>query len=224
MNIKCKRNFIITGVLLLLFIVFTITVTLVDVRAIGPEQSSVGLAAINDFMRQLTGVNLFWYDVTEVLGNVALLFAVGFAILGLYQLIRRRSLWKVDRRLLLMGVFYIVIILCYVFFEFFIINYRPVILSTGLEASYPSSHTMMATCIMATAIMEFNALPGLRKALRFTLSGVAAVLMAVIIIGRLFSGIHWFTDILGGLLLSGALVMLYYSAISCVEAGQSAAK
>lgn len=97
-------------------------------------------------------------------------------------------------------------------------------MSTGLEASYPSSHTMMATCIMATAIMEFNALLGRRKALRFVLDGIATVLMAVIIIGRLISGVHWFTDIFGGLLLSSALVMLYYSAVSCMETGQARAK
>lgn len=217
MEHKSKRNFRITGALGLLFAAFTAIVATVDVRPIGPEQSSVGLAALNRFAAGLLGVNQLWYDITEWLGAAAVLFALGFAVLGLCQLIRRRSLWKVDPRILLLGAFYIVVALAYLFFERVIINYRPVILEAGLEASYPSSHTMIAICILGTAVMQFDHYLREEKVWLVIMDSVTALLMAVTVIGRLLSGVHWFTDIVGGVLLSSALIMLYASAVSYVE-------
>ena len=34
------------------------------------------------------------------------------------------------------------------------------------------------------------------------------------IMGRLISGVHWFTDIIGGILISSFLLMLFYSLIN----------
>ena len=77
---------------------------------------------------------------------------------GLFQLVTRRSIWKVDVPILVLGAFYGILAACYVFFEVVVINYRPVILTQGpvLEASFPSSHTMASICIMATAMIEFH--------------------------------------------------------------------
>ena len=217
MEYKSKRNFRITGALGLLFAAFTATVATVDVRPIGPEQSSVGLAGLNQFVAGLLGVNPLWYDITEWLGAAAVLFALGFATLGLCQLIRRRSLWKVDARILLLGAFYMVVALVYLFFELVIINYRPVILDAGLEASYPSSHTVIAICIFGMAIMQFHHYLRGKTVWLVIFDSATALLMAVTVIGRLLSGVHWFTDIVGGALLSSALIMLYASALSYVE-------
>ena len=217
MEYKSKRNFRITGALGLLFAAFTATVATVDVRPIGPEQSSVGLAGLNQFVAGLLGVNPLWYDITEWLGAAAVLFALGFATLGLCQLIRRRSLWKVDARILLLGAFYMVVALVYLFFELVIINYRPVILDAGLEASYPSSHTVIAICIFGTAIMQFHHYLRGKTVWLVIFDSATALLMSVTVIGRLLSGVHWFTDIVGGALLSSALIMLYASALSYVE-------
>lgn len=212
-----KRNFMITGLLFLLFAGFTLAAKAVDVRAIGPENSSVGFAAINQFVFNLFGVNLIWYEITDWLGLAALLFAFGFALLGLFQLIKRKSLLKVDFSILALGVFYILVIALYVLFEIVIINYRPIILYAGLEASYPSSHTMIVICIMATAMLQFHRLFALHKTWLVILDSISILLMAVTIGGRLISGVHWFTDIIAGMILSSALVMLYYSIVTAAE-------
>lgn len=201
----------------MLFSIFTVIVTTVDVKPIGPEQSYVGLASLNQFVFELFGVNLLWYTITDWLGVVAILFAFGFAALGLIQLIKRKSLLKVDLSILILGAFYVLVIAFYLIFENVIINYRPIILHTSLEASYPSSHTMIVICIMATAMLQFHRLLAKHRTWLVVLDCISVLLIAVTIGGRLISGVHWFTDIVAGIILSSALVMLYYSVITHTE-------
>lgn len=205
------KSWMITGLLFVLFAGFTIAVSAADVQPIGPEQSEVGLAAVNQFVFQKLGVNMQWYHLTEWLGMAVLTVPLCFAAMGLQQLIRRKSLWKVDAPLLLLGVFYALVAACCVLFEKVVINYRPVVLGEGLEASYPSSHTLLAVCVMASAAMT------IRRPLRLPGKAICAAIIAVTVLGRLLSGVHWFTDIIGGVLLSAALVMLYRSSLLHIQ-------
>ena len=206
---KKNRKLFWVGVgLLAVFVLWTILVCFVDVRAIGPEGSSVGFAALNGFVHELTGVNLFLYNITDWLGIVPIAVALGFAILGLVQLIKRKSLWKVDHSILALGVFYIVVMAAYIFFEVVVINYRPTLIDGYLEASYPSSTTMLIMCVMPTTAMQLNVRiknTVLRQCAVITIVAFTAFM----VIGRLISGVHWITDIIGGALLSAGLVMLY---------------
>lgn len=212
-----RHSFLMTGVCFLLFLGFTVLVSVADVRPVGPEGSAVGLATLNAWAAERIGVHMLWYQITNVLGVVALLTAGCFGLLGLTQLAQRRSLWKVDVQILLLGAFYVLLAVCYLFFEKLIINYRPVILEGGLEASYPSSHTMLTVCIMATAIMELRRLLAQKEALCRVLTAAAFIVMVVTVIGRLLSGVHWLTDIIGGLLLSVTLMLLYASFVRVSE-------
>lgn len=214
-----RISFIVTGALFSLFVMLTIMLMYVDIQTVGPEGSCVGFATVNKWASDLLGVNMLLYNFTDWLGVVAILFALGFAILGLIQLIEKKSLRRVDHSFLMLGAFYLLVIAAYVFFELHIVNYRPILIQNVLEASYPSSTTMLILCVMPTAIMQFNHLIKGRTA-RITVNTVCAVFAAVAVVGRLLSGVHWFTDILGGVLLSSAFVMLYYSVDNYIESKQ----
>ena len=216
METKNTKNFIISASLLITFILFTLMVKLIDVKPIGPQESSVGFAALNGWLHDLLGVNMPLYNITDWASILAILITFGFAVLGLCQLVKRRHLFKVDSSILVLGGFYIVVFVAYLFFEFFIVNYRPVLINGFLEASYPSSTTMLVMCIMPTAMMQFSRLITNTKARKIVNISCGAF-TGLMVIGRLLSGVHWFTDILGGTLLSTALVMSYFSVNKFIE-------
>ncbi len=199
----------------LIFVLWTVFVRFVDVRDIGPEGSSVGFATLNGFVHELTGVNWFLYTVTDWLGLVPIAVALGFAILGLVQLIKRKSLWKVDCSILVLGVFYVVVMAVYIFFEAVVVNYRPTLIDGYLEASYPSSTTMLVMCVMPTAAMQLKLRIKNTIVRRFMIIAIVTF-TAFMVIGRLASGVHWITDIIGGAWISAGLVMIYYSVINIV--------
>lgn len=210
MKSKNIKNFVISAGLLISFVLFTLLVKYIDVKSIGPQQSSVGFATINAWVHELTGENMTLYNITDFASILAILIALGFAILGLCQFIKRRSLLKVDSSILVLGGFYMLVFGAYLFFEFCIVNYRPILIDGVLEAAYPSSTTMLVMCIMPTAMMQFSRLIKNNKA-KNIVNIFCGVFTGLMVVGRLLSGVHWFTDILGGALLSTALVMLYFA-------------
>lgn len=221
---RVRNNFIITGVLFLIFILYTVLVMVVDVRAIGPQGSEVGFASVNKFfLDTIGGYHSLPYEISDVLGKIALAVVAAFAVVGLVQLIQRKSILKIDSSILVLGCYYVVVMASYVFFEVFIVNYRPVILEGSLEASYPSSHTVLVCCVMTTAIMQCIRLIK-NTVIRNAAVIVSGLMIVVMIVSRLLSGVHWFSDIIGGILLSAALVWLYYSTVKYIYARQKKAK
>lgn len=207
---RIRKNLIVSMCLLVAFVLWTVAICFLDVRAIGPQGSFVGFAGINGFVHNLTGVHWGLYNITDWLGLVPIFVCMGFSILGLIQWIKRKSICKVDHEILILGGFYIITIGAYLLFESVVINYRPVLIGGILEASYPSSTTMLVMCVMPTAIMQFgNRIKN--KGLRNIIAVAIITFIAFMVIGRLICGVHWFTDIVGGALLSAGLVMMYHS-------------
>ena len=208
-----RKSFCIGVGLLALFVLWTVALHFVDVRAIGPEGSSVGFATLNKLIHNSTGVHMMLYTITDWLGLVPICLIMGFGVLGLCEWIKRKNLFKVDCNILVLGGFYIVVMAIYIFFEMFVVNYRPILINGYLEASYPSSTTMLVMCVMPTAIMQFNARiknSGFKKCVNILITAF----IAFMVIARLLSGVHWFSDIIGGAVLSGGLVMIYYSIVN----------
>ncbi len=208
MTDRRKACCLLTAVSAVLFAALILCVTLVDVRPIGPLDSRVGLATLNAAARDRIGTSAIWYTLSSLCGYLSLASAVGFACLGLYQWITRKRLRRVDRDLYLLAAFYALVLMAYLFFEVVVINHRPVLSDGTLEASFPSSHTVLALCFLGAAIPRLAT--RLRKRPWRTLSVTAcALVMALAVISRTLSGVHWLTDILGGLLLSGVLLGAY---------------
>ena len=207
---KNKGNLLFAGISGLSAALLIVLIRFVDVRPIGPEGTSIGLSHLNQSVFDCFGVNMLWYEITDWLGVAAVITAFIFAMAGFVQLIKRRSLLKVDRPILALGGLYIVVIGLYVLFEIEVVNYRPIIMpdSTRPEASFPSSHTMLVCVIMGSAVMLLGRyIRG--KALCRVLQILCAAIIGVTVIGRLISGVHWFTDIVGGILISAALLALF---------------
>ena len=151
-----RKNVLISLCLLISFVLWTFMVSCFDVNIIGPLGSEVGFSTINEFVHNLTGVNMSLYILTDWLSLIPLGFVVGFCIIGIIQWYKRRSIFDIDYNILALGGFYIIVMISYLLFEVVVINYRPVLIDGGLEASYPSSTTMLVICVMSTTVMQLN--------------------------------------------------------------------
>lgn len=197
--------------IMVVFGLWTLAVQTIDVQAIGPQGSLVGVSTVNGWVHQFTGVHMMLYNITDWLSLVPVLFVLGFAVAGLMQWIRRRKLSKVDHSILALGGFYLAVMVAYIFFEIVVVNYRPVLIDGVLEPSYPSSTTMLVMCVMITAMIDLG--ERIRNGvLRCSVTAAIFGFTTFMVIGRLLSGVHWITDIIGGVLLSVGLVWLYCAA------------
>ena len=200
-----RKNILISVTLLIAFILFTILVKFVDVSSIGPNSSNVGFSTLNSFILKKVGINMVFYKITEVLGIIPILIAVLYGIKGTIQLIKRKNLFKVDYEIIILGIFYIITIMIYLFFEKLIINYRPALMDGKLEASYPSSHTMISIFICMSAVIVNRYLIK-NNNINKRLNIIILIIMVLIVVGRIISGVRWISDILGGLLISAFLI------------------
>ena len=205
---KKKKILLYTTIsLLFVSIIYTIIVKNVGVQAIGPNGTKVGLAGINGYIHNKLGLNMFWYKLTKYLEVLPFLIILFYGCIGLKQLINGKSLKKVDKRLIILGIYYVLVGVTYVLFEKIIINYRPVLLKGELEASYPSSHTMLAITVCFSSLLLSKYYIKNKKT-RTICNNTTTILMIALVIGRLLSGVHWFTDIVGGIIISAFLVSL----------------
>ena len=212
MKTERQRKICWAVIFLIAFVIWTVLVRFVDVQGIGPHGSKVGFATINGAVRNLIGVNWALYTVTDWLGLVPLIFVAGFGILGLVQWIKRKSFIKVDRSLLVLGGLYMFVMGLFLFLEKCVVNYRPVLVDGILEASYPSSTTLLTMGVVPTAISQLKNRIINQTLKRFVVL-VLVLFAAFMVIGRLLSGVHWLSDIIGGALLSIGLIFLHEAII-----------
>ena len=201
------------GVLwLVMFGIWTVLIRMVDVQCAGETGTAIGFATFNIGFHRLTGVHMEIYTATDWLGLIPIFVCILFACIGVLQLITRRSLWKVDHDILLLGGYYVIVIGCYLLFEMIPVNYRPILIEGRMEASYPSSTTLLVLSVMPTLNVQimhrWKHMRGMRV-LRF----LTTLFSLGMVIGRLVSGVHWLTDIVGAVFLSAGLFEVYQAAV-----------
>ena len=217
MSCEFPRKELLTGVAFLAaFALWTGLVQCVDVQPVGQNDTDIGFATFNVWFHGLTGVHMGIYTVTDWLGLVPIAVCLCFGALGAVQLVQRRSLLRVDADLLLLGTYYIVVILCYLVFEMIPINYRPIPIDGIMEASYPSSTTLLVLSVMPTLKFQVDRRAESPRA-RIAATVFVVVFSAFMVLGRLVAGVHWATDIAGAVLLAAGLFMLYRSAVAFAD-------
>ena len=199
-------------ILIAAFAVWTILIQIIDVQPLGQNGTNIGFAAFNCWFHKLTGVHMSIYIITDWLSLIPVFVCMGFAGMGLFQLIKRRSLFKVDYDIIFLGIYYVIVIAGYLLFEMFPVNYRPILIEGIMEASYPSSTTLLVLCVMPTLAEQSN-----RRFKNTTIRKIINIFITCfsvfMVLGRLLCGVHWFTDIVGGILLSFGLFCIYKSAV-----------
>ncbi|MBO7519743.1 MAG: phosphatase PAP2 family protein [Clostridia bacterium] len=211
---RTKSKYILPAVSFILFIILIVLLKTANVQNTGIGNTKIGLYSLNLAAKEFIGTNAAWYKITKITGLLSIASGGIFALLGLWQLIKRKSLLKVDREILALGGLYILTGGIYVLFEKIIINYRPLIMEgeTLPEASFPSSHTVLAVVVLGSIFILLNKYIK-NKPLFYTLKSLCAALAVITVIGRMLSGVHWLTDILGGFILSVCLLSLFYAFI-----------
>ena len=210
-----KKKSLLCIILFILSVVFTLLVVKFDVKSVGVNGTNIGFSGLNTFIFNKIGTSNIWYTITELLGYIALILVFIYGLYGAYDLIKKKSILKVNSRIIILGVFYIIVFGLYILFENIIINYRPVLVDGTLEASYPSSHTLLSICVFGSSILINKKLFANKR-----ISPVNIILIFMIIvtvIGRLLSGMHWFTDIIGGVLISSFLLTAFNLCINNIK-------
>lgn len=215
-NMKKNKIFYVSIISFIVALIYIVLLKTVDVQSIGPKNSSVGFAHFNNWFLQTIGTNDTCYKITKYLGLLPFLLVGYYGFVGLKQLLNKKDINKVDKKLILLGIFYILVGATYIFFEKVIINYRPVLMDGELEASFPSSHTMLGIVIMGSTFIiidKYIKNESICKSVRI----VSILILIAIVFGRLFSGVHWLTDILGGVLISSALLFIFSAVIGALN-------
>ena len=216
MKRKGKTSLLTAITFLIGFLLWTLLILCVDVQAVGPNGTKVGFAALNLYFHRLTGVHMTIYTITDWLGLVPIVICLCFGVLGVIQTVRQRSVLRVDPDIILLGMYYILVILCYTIFEMVPINYRPILINGVLEASYPSSTTLLVLSVMPTLKFQIDRrakVPFVRN-----ITSIFVIAFSVfMVIGRLIAGVHWATDIVGAVLLSMGLFFLYQYCVNWID-------
>ena len=206
---KDNRKRALLGIVsLVAFVLWTILIQHIDVQRVGPHETDIGFATFNVWFHQMTGVHMLIYTITDWLGLVPIIICMCFGLMGFVQLVKKRSLLKVDPDILLLGVYYVLVILSYLIFEMVPINYRPILIDGNLEASYPSSTTLLVLSVMPTLKYQVDRRI-VNSVFKNAIAIFAIVFSAFMVIGRLVSGVHWATDIIGSVFLSSGLFLIY---------------
>lgn len=210
-----KRNVFISITLFIIMTLFTALVCFYDVKPLGINKTDIGFSSLNTYIFNELGTNYLWYKLSEVLGIVALILVFIYGAIGTIDLIKKKNIFKVDKKIILLGIFYIIVFGLYIIFDKVIINYRPILVEGVLESSYPSSHTLLSIFVFGSSLLINKYLFPVKKIK--IVNCILFAMMILTVIGRLLSGMHWFTDIVGGILIASFLLYVFKICLNLIN-------
>ena len=210
-----KRNVFISITLFIIMTLFTALVCFYDVKPLGINKTDIGFSSLNTYIFNELGTNYLWYKLSEVLGIVALILVFIYGVIGTIDLIKKKNIFKVDKKIILLGIFYIIVFGLYIIFDKVIINYRPILVEGVLESSYPSSHTLLSIFVFGSSLLINKYLFPVKKIK--IVNCILFAMMILTVIGRLLSGMHWFTDIVGGILIASFLLYVFKICLNLIN-------
>ena len=215
---EMKKGLCITIISFTLFIVLFILLKTVDVKEVG-----------------LYGLNHTYYHeynkvldiISDVIFYIVLafnIFLIGFVI---YKMVKKKE--KIDYKFLVYVLVLSLGIIIWLLFDYvFKINNRPNIIDGKVEASFPSTHVLLTTYIMLSSpyiFLKMDGKKGLENQNKLGFEEIITIIfmaiMLVMVILRLYSGMHWLTDCVAGLLLGIFLFGIYYLIISIIKSKES---
>ena len=149
-----------------------------------------------------------WDLITNIILIISILTLAAFAVLGLYQWITRKSFKKVDPELLWFPLPLALMVITYLIFEMFPVNFRP---NGSGESSFPSTHVMIvATIFFAVMLILPRYIED--KTIRVILNIIMVVLIGLTTFGRVEANMHWPIDVIGGIAFAFAFSGIYHFA------------
>jgi len=217
---KKGKRWLFLGILFMVaFIIWTLLIQKVDIQPLGVNGTNIGFSKINCWFHQLTGVHMEIYYITDWLGFIPIFICMIFGGVGIVQLMKRKKLLKVDCDIIFVGIYYVIVMFCYLIFERRPINYRPLLIEGFMEASYPSSTTLLVLCVMPTLVEQVDR--RLNGVILKVIIKVFVICFSVFMVfGRLISGVHWLTDIIGAIMLSFGLFCIYKASVLLYYKGE----
>ena len=207
-----KRLLLVGCILVLGFLVWTALIQTVDVEPMGQNGTDIGFATFNSLFHKLTGVHMTLYTITDWLGLIPVFVCMTFGGIGLIQVFQRKSIFKVDLDIIFLGIYYVIVVSAYLIFEMIPINYRPILIEGFMEASYPSSTTLLVLSVMPTLNFQVNQRIK-NTPVRKIICIMTSIISVFMVMGRLVSGVHWVTDIAGSIMLSFGIFYIYKAVV-----------
>lgn len=172
---------------------------------------------MNDAIFDFFGTNKTFDRISDILLVVMLAIVAGFALSGLAQLIKRKKFKKVDSEIVSMIPSLLLLVAIYFLFDkVWVLNYRPILVNGVAEASFPSTHTLIAVTVLGMTMMSLPRYIKNRKQ-RILIDVLALIAMAAMAFLRVASGMHWMTDVLGGIVFGIDLVLVYGGALRVIK-------
>ena len=148
-----------------------------------------------------------WDKATDIILIASIASLAVFAIFGLCQWIKRKSIKKVDKELIFMLIPLILMAIVYFVFDKFLIwNTRP---DGSGEPSFPSTHVMVvATIFLLIALVLPRYIKS--KAACALLDLMMLIFIVLTCVGRVLANKHWTSDVIGALVFSLVFALIYY--------------